>query len=352
MPEIATLDGVKSQMVNTDRLQVHILTSAPEDGEPVIFLHGNFAAAAYWEETMLALPSRLRGIAVDLRGYGWTEDKPIDATRGALDWSEDLAALMAALRLEKAHLVAWSLAGAVAYRFIIDHASQVLSATLMAPVSPFGYACTKDAEGTPCYSDFAGAGGGLVNADFVKLAQAGDRSADNPFSPRNVINRTYYKPPFRAAREEEFLTAALMTRIGPQRYPGDAVPSPNWPFVAPGVWGPLNAATPKYMAGYAQAFIAAQPKPPILWIRGSHDVLVSDTAASDVGTLGKMGLLPGWPGDSVYPPQPMLRQTRAMLEKYAAQGGRFEEHVIQDAGHGPHIEKPAEFNALLHGFLG
>jgi pimeloyl-ACP methyl ester carboxylesterase len=352
MPEIVTLKGVKSQMVKTNRLQVHILTSGPKDGEPVIFLHGNFAAATYWEETMLALPRRFRGIAVDLRGYGWTEDKPIDATQGARDWSEDLAALIAALHLEKAHLVAWSLAASVAYRFIIDHGTQVLSATLMAPVSPYGFGSTKDAEGTPCYADFAGSGGGLVNAEFVKLAKAGDRSADNAFSPRNVMNRTYYKPPFRAAREDDFLNASLLTRIGPDRYPGDFVPSANWPNVAPGVWGPINAATPKYMAGYAQALGAAQPKPPILWIRGSHDAIVSDASMSDIGTLGKLGFVPGWPGDSVFPSQPMLGQTRAMLQKYAAQGGRFAEHVIQDTGHGPHIEKPAEFNALLHAFLG
>jgi pimeloyl-ACP methyl ester carboxylesterase len=39
------------------------------------------------------------------------------------------------------------------------------------------------------------------------------------------------------------------------------------------------------------------------------------------------------------------------LEQYAAAGGTFQEHVIQDAAHGPHIEKPDEFNALFHAFL-
>jgi hypothetical protein len=32
------------------------------------------------------------------------------------------------------------------------------------------------------------------------------------------------------------------------------------------------------------------PKPPILWIRGADDVIVSDTSLFDFGYLGKLGL--------------------------------------------------------------
>jgi pimeloyl-ACP methyl ester carboxylesterase len=71
----------------------------------------------------------------------------------------------------------------------------------------------------------------------------------------------------------------------------------------------------------------------------------------DFGTLGKMDFVPGWPGDDVYPPQPMVSQIRAVLEKYAAKGGSFQEHVIPDAAHGSHIEKPDEFKAIFHAFL-
>jgi len=82
-----------------------------------------------------------------------------------------------------------------------------------------------------------------------------------------------------------------------------------------------------------------------------HDLAVSDAAASDPGALGQMGLIPGWPGAEVYPPQPMLAQTRAVLERYAIAGGAYREIVIQNAGHVPFLEKPAEFNAIFHPFL-
>ena len=80
-------------------------------------------------------------------------------------------------------------------------------------------------------------------------------------------------------------------------------------------------------------------------------MVVSDSAASDPGFLGMMGMIPGWPGEEVFPPQPMIGQTRAVLEKYAASGGSYEEVVIDDAGHLPFIEKPEEFNQAFHAHI-
>jgi pimeloyl-ACP methyl ester carboxylesterase len=139
----------------------------------------------------------------------------------------------------------------------------------------------------------------------------------------------------------------LSTHLGEEDIPGDATQSIHWPHMAPGVWGATNATSPKY-AGDVNEIIQCNPKPDILWVRGSHDLVVSDTAASDPGYLGRMGLLPGWPGEEEYPPQPMIGQTRNILDKYAAGGGSYEEVVIDDAGHIPFIEKPDAFNNVFH----
>jgi pimeloyl-ACP methyl ester carboxylesterase len=158
------------------------------------------------------------------------------------------------------------------------------------------------------------------------------------------------KPPFVPEREEDLLTSMFTIHLGERDNPGDFVPSPNWPYVAPGVWGSANALSPKYVGDVSQLY-AAEPKVDVLWIRGSHDLAVSDAAASCPGTLGSMGLIPNWPGLEVYPPQPMLSQTRAVLDRYAAAGGSYREVVIEDAGHTPFLEKPEAFNALLHEHL-
>jgi pimeloyl-ACP methyl ester carboxylesterase len=63
------------------------------------------------------------------------------------------------------------------------------------------------------------------------------------------------------------------------------------------------------------------------------------------------GLLPGWPGADIYPPQPMIDQTRAVLEKYMAAGSSYSEVVLENTGHIPFIERPGEFNGYFHQHL-
>jgi len=352
MPTVPTLAGITSKLVDTSRLKTHVLFSGPDDGTPVLFIHGNASSAAYWEELMLKLPAGFRGIAPDLRGYGDTEDKLIDATRGMGDWVDDLLALLDALKLDKAHAIGHSMGGTIVFGLVAGASNRILSGTVVDPGSPFGFGGTKDLQGTPCYDDFAGSGGGVVNPEFPKLIAAGDRSSDNPqASPRVVMNSFYWKPPFKPAREEDLLSSLLTEKIGEQKYPGDFVPSGNWPNVAPGNFGPINALSPKYVGDSVERFITADSKPHMLWIRGDSDMIVSDGSFFDFGMLGKLGYVPGWPGEDVYPPQPMVGQTRYILEQYQAKGGTFEEVVIAETGHSPYIEKPDEFMAAFSSVL-
>ena len=236
------------------------------------------------------------------------------------------------------------------WRMMADHPERFLTATLVNPGSPYGFGGTKDENGTPCYPDFAGTGGGMANAEVIQRVRDGDRGTESPFSPR-LSMRGLFIEPFVPPREEELLTSVLSIHLGERAFPGDHVPSPNWPYVAPGLWGPANAMSPKY-AGDIAKITDGRLKAPVLWIRGSHDQVVSDTSTSDIGFIGQMGLIPGWPGESVFPPQPMLKQTRVVLDKYAVVGGTYEEVVIQDAAHIPFIEKPSAFNVALHKHIG
>ena len=128
-----------------------------------------------------------------------------------------------------------------------------------------------------------------------------------------------------------------------------ATPSRNWPMIAPGKQGNNNAIAPGNFNTAAIAHI--DPKPPILWVRGDSDQIVSDTSLFDLGFLGQIGAVPGWLGADIFPPQPMLLQTRSVLEEYAAKGGRYEEEVIENAGHAPHIEQPEAFLEAFAGFV-
>jgi pimeloyl-ACP methyl ester carboxylesterase len=236
--------------------------------------------------------------------------------------------------------------GGVSLQYLLDYPGMVASLTLVSTVSPYGFSGTRGADGEPCFRDYSGSGAGVVNPEFIAQMKAQNReSGESPVLPRNVLNFTYWKPPFRASREEDFLTSLLQTAVGDYNYPGDWVPSPNWPGFAPGPNGVLNAFSPKYFN--AGGIVNLDSKPPILWIRGADDQLVSDSSLWDIAYLGKLGLAPGWPGDDVYPPQPMLAQTRAVLDQYRLKGGSYREVVLASCGHSPHVEKTDEFVKVL-----
>jgi pimeloyl-ACP methyl ester carboxylesterase len=356
MSAVPLLPGVTSLALPTARLRTHLLASAgPLDAAPVLFLHGNASSSRFWEETLAALPVRWRGLAPDFRGFGGTEPLPLDATRGLRDFSDDVHALLESPALglggRPVHLVGWSTGGGVAMQYAIDHAERVASLALVDPVAPFGFGGTRDAQGTPCFADHAGSGGGTANPEFVRRLAAGDAGEESDFSPRRVMNQFYFKPPFRLprAREDVLVEALLTTRTGEGHYPGDLTGSANWPAVAPGTRGINNALSPRYLD--LSAFARVEPRPDVLWLRGADDQIVSDTSLFDFGFLGQLGAVPGWPGADVYPPQPMLAQTRALLEAYRARGGRYAEHVFEGAGHSPHVEVPEAFQRRLFGFL-
>ncbi|HUN07691.1 MAG TPA: alpha/beta fold hydrolase [Aggregatilineales bacterium] len=349
---IPTIAGITAKTISSARLTTRVLFSGPEDGIPVLFLHGNASSATYWEETMVALPAGYRGIAPDQRGYGEADrSQKIDATRGMGDLADDAFALLDTLGIQQAHVAGHSMGGSVIWRMMMDAPGRIISVTLAAPGSPYGFGGSKGPDGQMCNPDGAGSGGGIVNATFTQLMAAGDRGTDNPqASPRIVMNSFYWKPPFKPAREEELLSSLLSEHVGPQEYPGDSVPSSHWPMTAPGKFGPANALSPLY-AGDVSRLNHISPKPPVLWVRGADDQIVSDTSLFDMGTLGAYGVIPGWPGAEVYPSQPMVSQSRAVLEAYQAHGGSYQEIVLPDTGHTPYIERPAEFNAAFHAHL-
>jgi pimeloyl-ACP methyl ester carboxylesterase len=311
-----------------------------------MLIHGNSSSARFFEtliaEAAVALPHYFF-IAPDLRGYGASESKVVDATHGVRDYSDDIHALAQALGIRRFHLLGWSLGGNVAIQYVIDHPDRVLSLALEAPGSPYGYAGTHGPDGTPNFADFAGTGAGLINSQVRVRYLMHDTGISSVFSPRTALRRLYVRSPlvFTREREDALVEQMLMTAVGDQYYPGDSVRSSNWPYVAPGRFGPNNALSPKYLN--QSGLVEVQNGPPILWIRGANDRVVSDAAFSDPAVLGRLHVLSRWPGSRVFPPQPMLEQTRAVLERYAAHGGLFREIVLTRCGHSPHMERPQVF---------
>ncbi|MFK4788646.1 alpha/beta fold hydrolase [Microbacterium sp. ZW T5_56] len=341
--------GITTHRVASSRYAANVL-ERPGEGEVVVFIHGNVSSAAFYQPTMLALPREYRALAIDLRGFGASETLPVDATRGLRDFSDDVISVLDALDVERAHVVGWSMGGGVAMQLLLDAPDRVSSLSLEAPVSPYGFGGTHGADGLRNDDDGAGTGGGGANPDFVARLRAGDLTADAPTSPRSVLRSAYVAhPDAQAEHEDVWVRSMLTTSTGEGNYPGDSVPSSNWPGFAAGNRGVLNTMAPQHfdVSGIADA----PHRPPILWVHGAGDVIVSDTSLFDLNHLGALGVIPGWPGAEVAPAQPMKQQTRAMLARYAAAGGVVREVEITGAGHAPHLDDAPRFDAELAAHL-
>jgi pimeloyl-ACP methyl ester carboxylesterase len=325
---------------------MHVTTRGPIDGPPVLLIHGNCSSSGFWEPLIRHLPPHWRIVAPDLRGYGESPAVPVDATRGLRDFADDIAPLLDFPGGAKPVVVGHSMGGGVAMQLLLDHPDRIAALVLEAPVSPYGFGGTRDLAGTPTTPDFAGTGGGSANPDFVRLLAAKDRGTDEQASPRNVMRAFYVASPDAFGDDEELLLDTMLsTATGEEQYPGDGTASANWPNIGPGTRGVLNTMSPRWLD--LSGIVDAPVKPPITWIRGDKDAIVSDGSFFDLAQLGKLGLVPGWPGDDACPPQPMIGQTRAVFDRYAAAGGSYREIVYDNCGHSPHVERPLDFAATL-----
>jgi pimeloyl-ACP methyl ester carboxylesterase len=340
---------MRAHSVDTDRLRMHVIESGPEDGSPVVLIHGNLSSGRFYEHLFDDAPGRFRLLAPDMRGFGDTERVPIDATRELDDWADDTHALLKALGISAPpHLAGWSTGGAAIAAYALSH--PVASLTFIDPVGPYGYGATK-LDGTPHYADYAGSGGGTGNPEFTARLAAGDRSSDGDTAPRNVLNSSYWNPEHRESpeREDMLVDEILKSLTGDDGYPGDTGTSEHWPGVAPGTRDILNALSPQYCDW--SGIVDLDPKPPVLWTHGAQDIVVADGSPWEMGTLGSLGLIPGWPGADVFPPQPMVAQIRAVLEAYEARGGRVQASLYEGSGHFPPLDARERWSAEFFGFL-
>ena len=335
----------KQNFIDTETVRTAYFRAGEGNKQKLLVLHGNVSSSVFFMPLMPLLEDRYDVVVPDLRCFGRTEAKPIDATRGYRDWSDDIFAFSKAIGWKKFFLLGWSMGGDIAMQFTIDHGDMVEKLILVAPGPPYGFGGSRDEKGRVHQPVGLGSGGGTANPLLLMVGHN-----DDAMLFQELFNKNMFKAPFRLTREwqKEFVKAANRMRIGSNYYPGNYKRTWKWPFMVAGDKGVLNAMSPKY--GRLDAFLEMDPKPPVLWIRGDDDKIVSDNSMMELGNLGMMGLIPGWPGPILYPPQPMIKQTHYFLRKYKEKGGYYRD-VVLSGGHLCILESPKHFISELDAFV-
>src|SRR5690606_34205439 len=108
-------------------------------------------------------------------------------------------------------------------------------------------------------------------------------------SPRSVFRASYVASGYTSEHEDVWVESMLTTSTAEGNYPGDAKPSENWPGFAAGDIGVLNTMAPKHFD--VSHIVDLEPKPPILWVHGTADAIVSDASFFDLNHLGALGII-------------------------------------------------------------
>jgi pimeloyl-ACP methyl ester carboxylesterase len=101
-------------------------------GEPAVLIHGLYASAQLnWRApgTIRALAKDYQVIALDVRGHGGS-GKPKEEEAYGIEIMEDIVRLLDHLKVQKAHLVGYSMGGMIILKLLTRHPDCVRSAIL------------------------------------------------------------------------------------------------------------------------------------------------------------------------------------------------------------------------------
>lgn len=277
--------------VNGVPLRVRI--SGPEDGVPILLIHGIARSLEDWAEAQdLLAEAGHRVISTDLPGFGYSRkgrERP-----GLPAFGRAMAGLLDAAGVTRpAHVMGNSLGGGVSMTLAVDHPGKVASLTL---VNSIGFGGEVNISALPMAYGALAALPGLSGYFGPRAREAGANTIRDLFYDRTLATTAQLKHAGLLAKQRDFRATFLAT--------------------------------------------AATLGAPVVGVRnGWRRDLLAKVVASDLPVLVIWG-----DDDKILPPH--------HLEAAAAAFPKARTHLFTDTGHMPQVEKAEEFAALVGAFVG
>jgi pimeloyl-ACP methyl ester carboxylesterase len=115
---------------DSNGVKIHYVVQGKQDGEPVLLIHGyTVNIDLQWAPVLKALTKDYKVIAMDCRGHGGSE-KPHDPAKYGLEMTKDAVRLLDHLKIDKAHVVGYSMGGSITLQLAARHPERLRTATL------------------------------------------------------------------------------------------------------------------------------------------------------------------------------------------------------------------------------
>jgi len=143
-------------LIRSRDIELFYELTGPEGAPVVVFSNSIGTTLEMWDAQVAALSGRYRCLRYDTRGHG--RSQVVDAPVTIEDLADDLAGLLDALGIGRAHVVGLSLGGMTAQSFAVRHAARTASLVLVATSAhmPHGWderAATVREKGTGAIAD-------------------------------------------------------------------------------------------------------------------------------------------------------------------------------------------------------
>ena len=101
----------------------------PEDGPPLVLIHGLGLTSSLWQAHLPALCARYRVLNYDLYGHG--QSRPAERPLNLSVFADQIAGLLEETVMGPAHLVGFSIGGMINRRVAMDHPDLVRSLVIL-----------------------------------------------------------------------------------------------------------------------------------------------------------------------------------------------------------------------------
>ena len=118
-----TLDGVEHRFVDVRGARLHVAETGDPAGAPVLLLHGWPQHWWTWRALMPLLADRYRVLALDLRGFGWSE--PTRRGYRKAELADDVVGVLDALGIDRVNLVGHDWGGVIGFLVCLGHPDRV-----------------------------------------------------------------------------------------------------------------------------------------------------------------------------------------------------------------------------------